>query len=231
MYVCDMNISEQIKKHLAVRGWLLADLSRRSGVSIQTLSAVMSRKSKTMRNMDKVAGAFGITMDELMSPIVQPAQTRDTKRRTAQTDAPNFSALPIQRRKIPIISWSRAGVFDDMNDVLHPDDIEGWVDAGTDCGPKTFAIKVIGDSMYSPGQPRSIEDGSEALIDPSRKAQHGDVVFAKLPGATSATLRMLWFDGQTPYLRAVNERYAQAIAEHGTQIIGVVCEVLVRRKF
>jgi SOS-response transcriptional repressor LexA len=52
-----------------------------------------------------------------------------------------------------------------------------------------------------------VPDGAVVIFDPDRDYQHGSLVLAKRASEQNATFKQLWYDGDTPYLRPLNERY------------------------
>lgn len=58
-------------------------------------------------------------------------------------------------------------------------------------GPNQFAIKITGNCMVDPDDPRnSIYDGDYVIVDPDAEARNGDVIVARLDGEYSTVKRM-----------------------------------------
>ena len=58
-------------------------------------------------------------------------------------------------------------------------------------GPNQFAIKIVGNCMVDPDDPRnSIYDGDYVIVDPDAEARNGDVIVARLDGEYSTVKRM-----------------------------------------
>lgn len=121
--------------------------------------------------------------------------------------------------RVPLISWTTAGGWADIADPYPAGEGERMVEAPNNAGPRSFALKVRGDSM----EPK-IPDGSVVVVDPDRGYQHGSIVLAKRTLDQQATLKQLWYDGATPMLRPVNARYATLDMPEDTRIIGVAID-------
>ena len=124
---------------------------------------------------------------------------------------------PEFRGSVPVISWTTAGNWAEVQDHFAPGDAEDWFPITTKVGPHAFALKVVGDSM----EPK-IPDGAIVVIDPGRPYQHGSYVLAKRTGDQGATLKQLWYDGAVPKLKPLNPRYSILDMSEDTRIIGVV---------
>lgn len=84
-----------------------------------------------------------------------------------------------------------------------------------------FYLKVVGDSMTG----RGILDGDYVMVSPSRRAQDGDVVAARL--GSEATVKTLTHRGQTIVLEPANAAERSITVGPGDDfaILGVVCGV------
>lgn len=77
-------MEEQQRKRLALnitrlrraKGWSEADLWQQSGASIQTISRLENARTKEPREstIQRIAGAFGITSEELAGPRTSPEE-------------------------------------------------------------------------------------------------------------------------------------------------------------
>lgn len=77
-------------------------------------------------------------------------------------------------RRVPIISWGRAGEWNEAVDPFQPRFAEEWIDTTATKHPNAFALVVHGDSM----EPEFIE-GEMITVDPGRDAVNGIYVIAK----------------------------------------------------
>lgn len=92
-------------------------------------------------------------------------------------------------------------------------------------GPNQFAIKIVGDCMVDPDDPRnSIYDGDYAIVDPDVEARNGDVIVARLDGEYS-TVKRMYRHGEEVRLVPDNPDYAPIIRTAATFIVGKVIDV------
>jgi len=130
----------------------------------------------------------------------------------------NISPEPPLIKKIPVISWARAGKWQDAGDQFYPDDVDDWIHTTATSHPEAFALIVKGDSM----EPLFLA-GETIIVDPGREAMNGSYVIAK-NGDNEATFKQLVMDGPNIYLRPLNtELYKQwDMTGVAFRIIGVV---------
>lgn len=92
-------------------------------------------------------------------------------------------------------------------------------------GPNQFAIKIVGDCMVDPDDPRnSIYDGDYVIVDPDVEARNGDVIVARLDGEYS-TVKRMYRHGEEVRLVPDNPDYAPIIRTGATFIVGKVIDV------
>lgn len=138
------------------------------------------------------------------------------------------------KRRVPLISWVRAGSWSDVEDQYHPGEADEWVDVyDTIPGDQTFALRVTGDSMTSPyaGDAITFPDGTVIVVDPMRAASAGDYVVAKDVTTQQATFKKLTTDGGRWYLKPLNPSYPMIeIDDPAVRVIGKVIEFFYRKK-
>ena len=92
-------------------------------------------------------------------------------------------------------------------------------------GPNQFAIKIVGDCMVDPDDPRnSIYDGDYVIVDPDVEARNGDVIVARLDGEYS-TVKRMYRHGEEVRLVPDNPDYTPIIRTAATFIVGKVIDV------
>lgn len=123
---------------------------------------------------------------------------------------------PAIRGRVPLISWVQAGSWGEIVDNLHPGDAEEWIPTTARVGKAAFALKIVGDSMAP-----KVPDGSIVIFDPAKNYHHGSLILAKRTGDQVATFKQLWYDGSTPYLKPLNDRYPMLEMPDDTRIIAV----------
>jgi SOS-response transcriptional repressor LexA len=128
----------------------------------------------------------------------------------------NTSHGPAVSGAVPLISWVQAGLWGEIVDNFQPGDAEEWIATTAKAGKNAFALRIVGDSMAP-----KVPDGSIVIFDPHRGYQHGSLVLAKRTGDQMATFKQLWFDGPTPYLKPLNERFPMLEMPADSRIIAV----------
>lgn len=122
---------------------------------------------------------------------------------------------------IPLVSWVTAGAWCESPDTYQPGDAEEWMPKPKNAGPRTFALRVINDSMTSPfpGQ-RSYPHGTIIYVDPDRDVKNGDRVVARAGG--EYTFKTYVEDAGRKYLKPINPTYDKIDITESMHICGVV---------
>lgn len=118
---------------------------------------------------------------------------------------------PTPLRSVPVLKWDQASSYRGGPVVGAGETIQ----VAAEVGPMAFAIRQQGDAM----EPR-IADGAVVIIDPAAEYAHGSVILAKRPTDPLAVLRLLWYDGGIPSLRALNPAYPMLDMPSNTVVIG-----------
>lgn len=122
-------------------------------------------------------------------------------------------------QQVPIISWVQAGAFCYSETQVLPHDCETIPCPNRDASSRTFALRVVGDSMTSP-YGRSYPEGTIIFVDPEKQAEPGNRVIAcTAKGHTFKQLAINEFNEL--YLKPLNPSH-QLIMEEGIEICGVV---------
>lgn len=199
-------------------------MAARLGVTPQTFYNWKVRGLPGSR-ADDVASKLRWTIDYLLRGVEPASRTAEigtllkAKLNKSQVE-PNVIDGPPLRGRVPLISWTTAGMWADVEDTHPPGNGDEWIMTTANVGPHAFALRVQGDSM----EPR-VPDGSIVIIDPDRGHHHGSIVLAKRTSDQQATLKQLWYDGATPKLRPLNERYDILDMPPDTRIIGVAVKL------
>lgn len=128
--------------------------------------------------------------------------------------------LPVFRRyEVPILSWVQAGAFCNSESQVPLQDCETILCPNRSASKRTFALRVVGDSMTAP-YGKSYPEGTIIYVDPDRDWAIRNRVIAKTDqGYTFKELARNEFDEL--YLKPLNPQY-QPILEKGIEICGVV---------
>lgn len=128
---------------------------------------------------------------------------------------PNFKGL------VPVISWVAAGSWADAADPYAVGDAQEWLPCPVRCGPRTFALRVRGLSMFNPTGKPSFDDADIVFIDPdvvpapnTRTMQ--SCVVVRLEDQVETTFKQIIEEGSRRYLRALNPAWPEQIIEVNT---------------
>lgn len=114
---------------------------------------------------------------------------------------------PLQGR-YPVISDVQAGAWDEAYDEFEPGQADDWVTTDKKCSPRTFGLRVSGDSMTTPyGQ--SFPDGCKIVVDPEQRGGivSGDKVVAKINGEDGVTFKQFIEESGKRFLKPLNPQY------------------------
>lgn len=120
--------------------------------------------------------------------------------------AVEIATTPAPVRLCPVISWVQAGHWTEM--VGEPDTVDEWHPCGVRCGPRTYVLRVQGESMAPRFMP-----GDLIFVDPDAEPRSGSFVVVRLDDAHQATFKQLIIEGDRRYLRPLNERWPDPIIE------------------
>lgn len=218
-----MALGRNIRRHRNSQGLTLEQLSDRSGVDVGTINALENRDSVRSKYASAIARGLGLTVEELEhdGPILAtllPSRS-DERHRHANTEPG-----PDIRGAVPLISWAQAGAWSEVIDNFAPGDAEEWLPCPVAHGPRTFVLRVRGESMWNPHGRPSLQEGDLVFVDPDRDAVHGSVVVVRLDDEREATVKQLVVEGSRRFLRAANPAWPDPIlqVDGNATICGVV---------
>jgi SOS-response transcriptional repressor LexA len=145
-------------------------------------------------------------------------------RKELKLDEGNVTPGPAIRDRVPLISWVQAGNWNDVADPYSVGDAEDWLPCIVSHGPRTYCLRVRGQSMYNPTGRRSYAEGAIIFVDPDRHAQHADCVIVRLEDERESTFKQYLEEGDDRYLKALNPAWPDPIikVKSDATICGVV---------
>lgn len=128
----------------------------------------------------------------------------------------NFEPTPVIGTDVPLISWVQAGAWCDAADPFQPGDAESWYPCPKKHGPRTFALRVRGPSMFNKDGKPSFEEGDIIFIDPDAEPQPNSrvmqsCVIVRLEDRQEATFKQLITEGEQRWLKALNRDWPEQI--------------------
>lgn len=221
-----MALGARIKQRRKELGLTQEQLARLVGVYQSTIQSLESRDSKKSDYTDAIARALDISVEWLrtgQSDAARAAIAEPAIDAYCPPSLENVYAAPEIKGVVPLISWVKAGDWSEAADHFEPGDAEDWLPCPKTHGPRTFALRVRGDSMTSPfpGQ-RSYPEGTIIYIDPDVPADQGRRVVAKLIDTNEVTFKTLRNDAGKNYLAPINPQYPNLEINGNCVIVGVV---------
>ena len=213
----NMDIKDRISLRLKDLDMTNAALAGKVGVSRATVTFWLR-------------GDHGVKGDNLMK-LAKALNCSPTWLQTGKGPAPdglltqaNVEPGPDSKGMIPLISWVQAGSWCEVEDMYAVGDAEDWLPCPTSHGPRTYILRVRGESMFNPHARRSFRDGDLIYVDPDRVAENGSAVIAKLDDSQEATFKQLVIEGEDKYLKPMNPAWPEPIIKvtASASICGVV---------
>ena len=207
MFVSMKNTGNRIANAREAKGWNQSELARALGVTPQSVQAWESGKNTPRpKRIQELAQALGVSGAFLIG------------------ETSNLEQAPVMSGRVPLISWVQAGSWCEIDEAYPAGSAEEWLMCPAAYGPKAFALRVRGESMFDPTGRKSFKDGDIIFIDPDRCADNGSLVVCKLVDSDEATFKQLVIEGSERYLKALNPSWPERIIKinGNAAICGVV---------
>ena len=188
-----------------------SELARRVGVTPQAVQKWESGANGPRgKRLEKLASELRSTVGYLVS---------------GEGDGtPNVEPGPEQKGYVPLISWVQAGSWCEVEDIYAVGDAEDWLPCPTSHGPRTYVLRVRGESMNNPHSRKTFRAGDLIYCDPDRQAENGSMVVVKLDDEQQATFKQLIIEGDQKFLKPLNPNWPEPIIKinGNATICGVV---------
>lgn len=218
-------IGDRIAQRMLEMGLSEGELGRRSGVSQPTIHRIVTNAVASPRhqNIEKIAKALKVNSVWLWNG------GEHKERNTPQNKPPSVVELNVEpgptiKGYVPLISWVQAGSWCEVEDVKTLDDAEVWLPCAASHSSQSYALRVRGLSMFNQHERRSFRDGDIIFVDPSKDAENGSLVIAKLVDSQEATFKQLVMEGSRRFLKPLNPAWPEPIIELGEDAI--ICGVV-----
>lgn len=206
-------LAQRLKASRKEAGLTQEQLAEKAGVSQQSVQQAEVGRNRSSRSLVLIAMALGV------SPIW--LQTgKPPKNLAAQV-----SDGPAVVGSVPLISWVQAGQWSEIVDTYHPGEGEKQIYTTKPVGPRSFALRIHGDSMENPKGKPTYPDGAVVIVDPDKAPKSGDRVVAKLVDSQEATFKVYRLDAGRTLLHALNPLYPPLdVTGQRIVIVGVVVQ-------
>ena len=210
-------IALTLAKLMDRRGLSANALARATGVAQPTVTRLLKGQSTDPRDktIEPLARHFNVSLMQLRGYEPLPFESG------AGDDSSNVSLGPEITMLVPEISWVQAGQWSEIIDTYEPGDFERVIPVSKHMSPRSFALRVRGDSMAD-----LFPEGCTIVVDPEFQPNNGSYVIARLGDTMEATFKQLVQDAGRAYLKPLNPRYPIIECEEGCEICGVVRHML-----
>jgi SOS-response transcriptional repressor LexA len=151
--------------------------------------------------------------------------------RAAEGDANVEELGATNARRLPELTWVRAGQAHGYDEGFSPNDAQAWHFDFTG-GMADYFLRVRGHSMESPDKSEpTYPDGCLIAISRRIKPVHGDGVIYQVAGREGVTFKRYSVEGEVVWLRPINPdpEYTSYVVGADTTWLGTVCGVQVNR--
>jgi SOS-response transcriptional repressor LexA len=190
-------IGSRIAAAREAKGLNQSELARALGITPQAVQK-WENDGSTPRGtrMRELADVLGAKVEQLLFG--------NDYRMTVVQSLANVEDAKEFKGSVPLISWVQAGHWSEVIDNLSPGEAEEWLPRMTNLGPRAYALRVRGISMFNPLGKPSYDDGDIVYVDPDWNYNHLDRVVVRLNGDMEATFKQLIIEGDKMFLRALN---------------------------
>ncbi|HEJ3062528.1 helix-turn-helix domain-containing protein [Pseudomonas aeruginosa] len=189
-----MKIGASVRAARKAKKWTLERLAHEVGTDTGNLSRLeRDLQSVNSELMDRIIKVLGISVS-VQAPGIS-----------------NFDDGPEIRGLVPLVSWVQAGCWNEVSDLYAVGDAEEMLPCPISHGPRTFAVRIRGESMYNPHERRSFREGDIVFVDPDVVPKNRSFVVAKLVDSQEATFKQLIVEGNDQYLKALNPMWPDPI--------------------
>lgn len=203
-------LREALRAEHRTQAWLAEEC----GVSENAVSKWIRTGKISRENLAKISKALRLPIGSLVPGYLAPAVIKEA-----------VGAYAAARQAgVPVISWVQAGHWADMDDGNPLEIAEEWLPCPAPHGPRAFALRVRGESMYNPHGRPSFQDGDLIFVDPDKAVQNKSLVIVRLHDSNEATFKQIIIDGLHSYLKALNPGWPTPMIEvnHTASVCGVV---------
>lgn len=197
---CMTTYADRFNEALEQPGKTVAGVAEAMGISRQAVYAIKRGQTKAASAENNAAAALYFNCD--------PSWLASGKGRPdwGQIKSDNLSPAPDLRGRVPLISWVQAGEWCDAESISTPDNVEQWMDCPVQHSPKTFALKVRGDSMTAPsGAGRTYPENCVIFVDAEKRSPlNGERIVACLAGTGSVTFKVYKNEDGRQWLQPLN---------------------------
>ncbi|AZV95465.1 hypothetical protein CBF45_07420 [Bordetella sp. J329] len=200
-----MKPAEFLAEVMRLHGDNANSLAAKSGATQSTLHRFITGDTKEPRKdfLGKLARVYSMPVDVFFSESVRDEWAARFGL-IASAERENISPGPDLRGNVPLISSVQAGEWTEIASTFRAQDAELWLPCPVKHGPRTFCLRVEGESMKNPGSKPSYDPGDIIFVDPDVCAVPGNRVVVKLDDQDKATFKQYMEEDGRKMLKALN---------------------------
>lgn len=224
-------VGERLKEALNDSGAKVAEMAGAVGVTSQAVSQWLSgeTKSPSAKNLLRAAAFLrvsGVWLTEGKGPKNAESSSHQLESVHDATALDNNVFVPdVPRRKVPLISWVQAGEMCPIIENFVPGDAEDWIATDAPVGPRSFALRVQGDSMET-----EFVEGDIIIVDPDQEVLTGQLAVVR-NGDNEATFKKLNREYGEWWMVPLNRQYPSKPLPENAAICGRVIEKVSRKRY
>lgn len=197
-YIPSMN---PVQKNLA---YLLAKHDLKPGAAATLLGVasqptihrvIKGEREPSLELLLAVSRHFNVSTDDLLRTDLASGEP---------VEAPSVSPGPTIKGLVPLLTSVQAGDWREIAGSFQHGDAIKWLPCPVKHGPRTFCLRVEGESMRNPGAKPSYEPGDILFVDPDVAAKPGDRVVVRLHSQEAATFKQYLEEDGRKILKALN---------------------------
>lgn len=185
-----MDLIEKLEAYRIARGLKRVDMARIFGVDQQRYNNWVYRNSLPKQFYPKAQA------------LLKAAGNTDI----AENVAPYHGSVG----KLPLISFVRAGNWDEVMNPYELQDAEAWLASPIPHSDRAFLLRNKGISMFNPRTGEGYPDGCILQIDPEVEVKNGSDVIIRTPDG-GVTFKQLSMSHEGNYLHAINPDWPESI--------------------
>lgn len=221
-----MSIGSRLRSRRKMFGHTLKVIADHVGVKQPTVSQweadLMVPRGESLKKLEEI---LKTNSDWILHGKGNP----DARYVLVQPDSQEFKAISLSTKRIPVISWVQAGVWNDIGCDDPAMTCTEWMETSAGVSEHAFALIVRGDSMTNSNNPRSIQDGAKVVVEPifDPEQLNRKIVVAMLEGSSEATIKEFIQDGPVKFLKPLNPAYPSMQINGNCRVVGVVKQIVV----
>ncbi len=221
-----MSIGNRLRARRKMFGYTLKVIAEHVGVKQPTVSQweadLMVPRGESLKKLEEI---LKTNSDWILHGKGNP----DARYVLVQPDSQEFKAISLSTKRIPVISWVQAGVWNDTGCDDPAMTCTEWMETSAGVSEHAFALIVRGDSMTNSNNPRSIQDGAKVVVEPifDPEQLNRKIVVAMLEGSSEATIKEFIQDGPVKFLKPLNPAYPSMQINGNCRVVGVVKQIVV----